>query len=70
MAHPVVDEHEGRHCLDDGDGAWEHAGVVAAAAHQLRLGTRQVHGFLRLKDRRGGLKAMRKTSSSPLLIPP
>ena len=57
MAHPVVDQHEGGHGLDDRHGARHDAGVVAAAAHELRFGAALlVDGALVLNEGGGRLE--------------
>lgn len=56
VAEPVIDEDEGGHGFDDGDGAWEDAGVVATAALEafgLAIGA---DGILFAHDGGGGFK--------------
>src|SRR6187399_3021366 len=50
MAHPVIDEHECRHRLDDHGGARYDAGVVTPAGLQGGGGAAQVDGALGLED--------------------
>lgn len=52
----MVDEDECGHGFHDGDGAWEDAGVVAAAAFDLGVIAEVVDGFLGFKDGRSGFE--------------
>ena len=56
LAHPVVDQDECGHRLDDRHGAWYDARVMAAAAHELGLVALFVYRFLVLDDRGRGFK--------------
>src|SRR5581483_2847498 len=56
LPHPVVDEDEGGHGLDDDDGARDDAGVVPAAGGEFGRGAVDVHGLLRLENGGGGLE--------------
>lgn len=57
MAHPVVEENEGGHRLDDGYGSGDHTRVVAAFAHQLGFVAFLIDGGLGANDGGGGFKA-------------
>src|SRR6478736_2965995 len=57
VAHPVVNEHEGGHRLDNHGGARDDARVVAAAGLESGGGAAQVDRALGLEDRGGGFEA-------------
>ncbi len=56
MAHPVVNEHECGHGLDDRHRTRNHAGIVAPLAHQLGRLALAVDCLLGLENRGGGLE--------------
>ncbi|MDB6067936.1 MAG: hypothetical protein JWR26_4144 [Pedosphaera sp.] len=56
VAHGVVDEDEGSHGFDDGDGSGKHAGIVASAAFEGGVMKFGIHGILFMHDRGDGLE--------------
>ena len=56
VAHPVVDEDEGSHRFDDGDGARYDAWIVPAAADEFGFLAMDGDCFLLLQDGRGGFE--------------